>query len=67
MNHRRRRPATSCCCATTAPIERLSRWIATAGHEVVVLSGKEVLLNGDDPRVNLVVTDLDSDDPAVRC
>jgi len=48
--------------------ERLSRWIATAGHEVVVLSGSEKFLmqQGDDPRVNLVVTDLDSDDPAAR-
>jgi diguanylate cyclase (GGDEF)-like protein len=48
--------------------ERLSRWIAATGQEVVVLSGKEkFLLNeGDDLSVNLVVTDLDSDDPAVR-
>jgi len=48
--------------------ERLSRWIAAAGHEVVVLSGAEKFLmhEGDDLRVNLVVTDLDSDDPAVR-
>ena len=48
--------------------ERLSRWIATVGHEVVVLSGKEKLLmnEGDDLQVNLVVTDLDSDDPSVR-
>jgi diguanylate cyclase (GGDEF)-like protein len=48
--------------------ERLARWIAAAGHEVVVLSGAEkFLLNeGDDLRVNLVVTDLDSDDPSVR-
>jgi diguanylate cyclase (GGDEF)-like protein len=42
--------------------------IARAGHEVVVLSGAEKFLmrEGDDLRVNLVVTDLDSDDPAVR-
>ena len=48
--------------------EKLSRWIAKAGHEVVVLSGAEKFLmrEGDDLRVNLVVTDLDSDDPAVR-
>lgn len=48
--------------------ERLSRWIAATGQEVVVLSGKEKLLlnEGDDLQVNLVVTDLDSDDPAVR-
>jgi two-component system, cell cycle response regulator len=48
--------------------ERLARWIATAGHDVVALTGSEkFLLNeGDDERVNLVVTDLDSDDPAAR-
>jgi diguanylate cyclase (GGDEF)-like protein len=48
--------------------ERLARWIAAAGHEVVVLAGREKLLmsEGDDPQVDLVVTDLDSDDPAVR-
>jgi diguanylate cyclase (GGDEF)-like protein len=48
--------------------EKLTRWIAKAGHEVVVLSGSEKFLmrEGDDLRVNLVVTDLDSDDPAVR-
>jgi diguanylate cyclase (GGDEF)-like protein len=48
--------------------ERLSRWIAATGQEVVVLSGREKLLlnEGDDLKVNLVVTDLDSDDPAVR-
>jgi diguanylate cyclase (GGDEF)-like protein len=48
--------------------ERLSRWIAATGQEVVVVSGKEkfLLREGDDLRVNLVVTDLDSDDPAVR-
>ena len=48
--------------------ERLSRWIEAAGLPVVVLAGQErFLLNeGDDLRVNLVVTDLDSDDPAAR-
>ncbi len=48
--------------------EKLSRWIGGAGHEVVVLAGKEkfLLQEGDDLQVNLVVTDLDSDDPAVR-
>jgi diguanylate cyclase (GGDEF)-like protein len=46
----------------------LARWIAAAGHEVVVLTGREKLLmnEGDDLKVDLVVTDLDSDDPAVR-
>jgi diguanylate cyclase (GGDEF)-like protein len=48
--------------------ERLSRWIAATGQEVVLLSGKEkfLLKEGDDLTVNLVVTDLDSDDPAVH-
>jgi len=48
--------------------ERLARWINAAGHEVVVLAGGEkfLLKEGDDLRVNLVVTDLDSDDPSVR-
>jgi len=47
--------------------DRLSRWIGAAGYEVVVLSGAETFLmnEGDDERVTLVVTDLDSDDPAV--
>jgi len=47
--------------------DRLSRWIGAAGYEVVVLSGAETFLmnEGDDERVMLVVTDLDSDDPAV--
>ena len=48
--------------------DKLSRWIAKAGYEVVVLSGAEKFLmhEGDDLRVQLVVTDLDSDDPAAR-
>jgi diguanylate cyclase (GGDEF)-like protein len=47
---------------------RLSRWIAGAGLEVVVVSGTEKFLmsSGDDESVHLVVTDLDTDDPAVR-
>jgi diguanylate cyclase (GGDEF)-like protein len=55
-------------CDDPSRSERLSRWIRTAGSEVVVLSGAErFLLNeGDDLRVNLVVTDLDSDDPAAK-
>jgi diguanylate cyclase (GGDEF)-like protein len=55
-------------CDDRASSERLSRWIQAAGSEVVVLSGAErFLLNeGDDLRVNLVVTDLDSDDPAAK-
>jgi len=48
--------------------DKLARWIARAGYEAVILSGSEKVLmrEGDDLRVNLVVTDLDSDDPAVR-
>ena len=48
--------------------DKLSRWIARAGYEVVVLSGAEKFLmhEGDDLRVQLVVTDLDSDDPDAR-
>lgn len=55
-------------CDDRPEAETLSRWIAATGHEVVVLAGREKLLmnEGDDLRVNLVVTDLDSDDPSVR-
>ncbi len=48
--------------------ERLCRWIATAGEEPVLLSGPERFLvdRGDDESVDLVVVDLDTDDPAAR-
>lgn len=48
--------------------DRLSRWIAATGLEPVVLSGAEKFLmdTGDDERIRLVVTDLDTDDPAAR-
>jgi diguanylate cyclase (GGDEF)-like protein len=48
--------------------DRLSRWIAATGLEAVVLSGAEKFLmdQGDDERVRLVVTDLDTDDPSAR-
>ena len=48
--------------------ERLSRWIAAAGEQPVVLSGPERVLvdTGDDESVDLVVTDLDPDDPSAR-
>jgi len=48
--------------------ERLARWIAATGHAVVHLAGAEkfLLKEGDDEPVDLVVTDLDSDDPAIR-
>lgn len=48
--------------------ERLSRWISATGLDVVVLAGAEtVLMNaGDDDRVRLVVTDLDTAAPPVR-
>jgi diguanylate cyclase (GGDEF)-like protein len=47
--------------------ERLGRWIASAGLDVVTLAGREKfhLREGDDLTILLVVTDLDSDDPAV--
>jgi len=55
-------------CDDRSDAERLSRWIETTGFRAVVLSGAEKFLmnEGDDPRVSLVVTDLDSDDPSVR-
>ncbi len=48
--------------------ERLSRWIAATGADVVTLSGVEKFLmnEGDDLSFTLVVSDLDTDDPAVR-
>ena len=46
---------------------RLTRWIAATGLPTVVVSGAEKFLmnEGDDESVHLVVTDLDTDDPAV--
>ena len=48
--------------------ERLGRWIATTGERPVVLSGAEKFLmeTGDDESIDLLVTDLDTDDPAAR-
>lgn len=48
--------------------ERLGRWIATTGERPVVLSGAEKFLmeSGDDESIDLMVTDLDTDDPAAR-
>jgi diguanylate cyclase (GGDEF)-like protein len=48
--------------------ERLCRWIAGVGEEPVLLSGPERFLveRGDDETVDLVVTDLDTDDPSAR-
>lgn len=48
--------------------DRLGRWIAAAGERPVVLSGVASVLmdSGDDDSVDLLVTDLDSDDPAAR-
>jgi diguanylate cyclase (GGDEF)-like protein len=48
--------------------ERLARWISATGQEVVLLAGAEkfLLKEGDDEQVDLVVTELNADDPAVR-
>jgi two-component system, cell cycle response regulator len=48
--------------------ERLARWIGAAGERAVLLSGGEKFLleRGDDETVDLVVTDLDTDDPPAR-
>ncbi|MBZ5638550.1 MAG: GGDEF domain-containing protein, partial [Acidobacteriia bacterium] len=48
--------------------DRLCRWIAGAGEEPVLLSGPERFLvdRGDDESVDLLVTDLDTDDPSSR-
>jgi diguanylate cyclase (GGDEF)-like protein len=48
--------------------ERLSRWVAAAGERPVVLSGAEKYLieEGDDETIDLIVTDLDTDDPSAR-
>ncbi len=48
--------------------ERLCRWIGAAGEEPVLLAGPEKFLvgRGDDETVDLVITDLDTDDPASR-
>lgn len=47
---------------------RLSRWIAASGERPVVLAGAEKFLleGGDDESIDLLVTDLDTDDPQVR-
>lgn len=46
--------------------ERLRRWVEAAGEQPVLLSGAErfLMVQGDDPTVDLLVTDLDTDDPA---
>jgi len=46
--------------------ERLRRWVEAAGERAVLLSGAErvLMVQGDDPTVDLLVTDLDTDDPA---
>jgi len=48
--------------------ERLSRWIPATGETPIVLSGAEKFLMGagDDEAVDLLVTDLDPDDPATE-
>jgi diguanylate cyclase (GGDEF)-like protein len=46
--------------------ERLRRWVEAAGERAVLLSGAEkfLMVRGDDPTVDLLVTDLDTDHPA---
>lgn len=46
----------------------LVRWIGDCGEEAVVLSGREPLLlgRGEDDSIDLVVTQMDTDDPGVR-
>jgi diguanylate cyclase (GGDEF)-like protein len=46
--------------------ERLRRWVEAAGERAVLLSGAErfLMVQGDDPTIDLLVTDLDTDDPA---
>lgn len=48
--------------------ERLARWIGAAGERPVVVSGAETFLmgSGEDDSVDLVVCDLDTDDPSAR-
>jgi len=47
---------------------RLERWIAAAGETAVMLSGKEkfLVVEGDDDTIDLIVTDLASDDAPTR-
>jgi diguanylate cyclase (GGDEF)-like protein len=48
--------------------EQLRRWVEAAGERAVLLSGAEKFLmaRGDDETIDLLVTDLDTDDPASR-
>ncbi len=48
--------------------DKLCRWIAATGEQPVLLSGAEkfLLAGGDDETVDLVVTDLDTDDPSAH-
>jgi diguanylate cyclase (GGDEF)-like protein len=48
--------------------ERLRRWVEGAGERPMLLVGSDklALLHGDDETVDLLVTDVDSDDPAAR-
>ncbi len=48
--------------------ERLCRWVASAGERPVLLSGAEKFLfqHGDDETVDLLITDLDTDDPSAK-
>jgi diguanylate cyclase (GGDEF)-like protein len=46
--------------------ERLRRWVEAAGERAVLLCGAEkfLMVEGDDTSIDLLVTDLDTDDPA---
>ena len=48
--------------------ERLGRWIAEVGERPILLSGDEkyYIDDGGDDAIDLVVSDLDTDDPAGR-
>lgn len=48
--------------------EGLSRWISSAGEEPVLLAGPEKFLveRGDDESIDVIVADLDTEDPAAR-
>ena len=48
--------------------ERLRRWVEAAGERPMLLSGAEkfLMVKGDDETVDLLVTDLDTDDPVSR-
>jgi diguanylate cyclase (GGDEF)-like protein len=48
--------------------ENLCRWISASGEQPVLLAGSEKFLmhSGDDESIDLLITDLDTDDPSAR-